>query len=263
MTLAVEGCDVVLVARTARDLDVVAREIRDRTAVAVRTVAADLSAAEAVERLANAIGGLDVLVNNAGAIPPGDLTLLDEATWRRAWVLKVFGSIAMCRAFHAKLKARGGVIVNVIGSAGNVRSRTISPGAAATRPSSASRAVSARARRATGCASSASIPARRDRPDRDATQGAREARIGRRVAVAGGVRRHGIRPRRDARGDRRYRRVPGIAAVVVHDRRRAHDRRSDAHLALSRRVRPVNRAGASRVARACARRRWLARRGGY
>jgi len=118
MTLAVEGCDVVLVARTARDLDVVAREIRDRTAVAVRTVAADLSAAEAVERLANAIGGLDVLVNNAGAIPPGDLTLLDEATRRRAWVLRVFGSMAMCRAFHAKLKARGGVIVNVIGSAG-------------------------------------------------------------------------------------------------------------------------------------------------
>jgi len=116
MTLAAEGCDVVLVARTARDLDVVAREIRDRTAVAVRTVAADLSSAEAIERLANAIGELDVLVNNAGAIPPGDLTSLDEATWRRAWDLKVFGYIAMCRAFYAKLKARGGVIVNVIGS---------------------------------------------------------------------------------------------------------------------------------------------------
>ena len=118
MTLAHEGCDVVLVARTARDLDVVARDIRDRTAVAVRAVAADLSSSEAVERLAYAIGELDVLVNNAGAIPPGDLTSLDEATWRRAWDLKVFGYIAMCRAFYAKLKARGGVIVNVIGSAG-------------------------------------------------------------------------------------------------------------------------------------------------
>jgi len=39
--------------------------------------------------------------------------------WRHAWDLKVFGYISFCRAVYAQMKARrAGVIVNVIGSAG-------------------------------------------------------------------------------------------------------------------------------------------------
>jgi NAD(P)-dependent dehydrogenase (short-subunit alcohol dehydrogenase family) len=59
------------------------------------------------------------LVNNAGAIPGGDLQAIDEARWRDAWDLKVFGYINMTRRFYALMAGRRkGVIVNVLGAAG-------------------------------------------------------------------------------------------------------------------------------------------------
>src|SRR5579864_6489108 len=74
--------------------------------------ATDLSQRGAAEELAAWAGDLDILVNNAGAIPGGDLLKVDEETWRKAWDLKVFGYINMCRAFYGLMKARkGGVII--------------------------------------------------------------------------------------------------------------------------------------------------------
>ena len=62
---------------------------------------------------------VDILVNNAGAIPPGRLSEVDDKHWRDAWELKVFGYINMTRAFYAAMKKRGGgVIINIIGVAG-------------------------------------------------------------------------------------------------------------------------------------------------
>ena len=43
---------------------------------------------------------------------------MGETTWRAAWDLKVFGFINLTRALYPALKARRGVVVNVIGSAG-------------------------------------------------------------------------------------------------------------------------------------------------
>ena len=43
---------------------------------------------------------------------------MDEERWRAAWDLKVFGYIALTRMAYPMLKARGGVAVNIIGSAG-------------------------------------------------------------------------------------------------------------------------------------------------
>ena len=57
--------------------------------------------------------------NNAGAIPGGTIAQIDEARWREAWDLKVFGYINMTRRFYALMAARrSGVIINIIGSAG-------------------------------------------------------------------------------------------------------------------------------------------------
>jgi hypothetical protein len=84
--------------------------------VSVETVPADLSDSANVTRLARQL--IDILVNNAGAIPGGKLLDIDEATWRAAWDLKVFGYINMCRTFYALMKARqAGVIINGIGNA--------------------------------------------------------------------------------------------------------------------------------------------------
>ena len=105
--LAAEGCEVAIASRNP-PLD-----------GPFRAKALDLSLRGAAEELAAWAGELDILVNNAGAIPGGDLARVDEETWRRAWDLKVFGYINLTRAVYRSMKARGrGVIVNVIGSAG-------------------------------------------------------------------------------------------------------------------------------------------------
>jgi NAD(P)-dependent dehydrogenase (short-subunit alcohol dehydrogenase family) len=114
-----EGANVILVARTQADLDTAAASIRARRQVNVRTIAADLTSDAAVRKVAAEAGEIDILVNNAGAIPPGDVLAVDDARWRAAWDLKVFGYISFCRVMYGQMKTRGsGVIINVIGAAG-------------------------------------------------------------------------------------------------------------------------------------------------
>ena len=118
MLLAEEGCDVVLVARTKETLDAVAGEIAARRQVSTTIIPADLSTRDGIDKVADAAGDIDILVNNAGAIPPGGLADIDEAEWRAAWDLKVFGYVNLTRALYPVLKRHGGVIVNIIGAGG-------------------------------------------------------------------------------------------------------------------------------------------------
>jgi 3-oxoacyl-[acyl-carrier protein] reductase len=117
-TLADEGCDLILVSRTAADLDAASQNLR-KTGVSVVTHALDVSSSAAIDRLAAEHADIDILVNNAGAIPAGRLNEIDDKRWRAAWDLKVFGYINMTRAFYAAMKQRGGgVIINILGVAG-------------------------------------------------------------------------------------------------------------------------------------------------
>lgn len=117
--LAAEGCDLVLVARDALALEETAQAIRGKNQVNVETIAADLSSNDAVASAAGKVGAVDILINNAGAIPPGTLAEVDDATWRKAWDLKVYGFISMCREIYPAMAARkSGVIINIIGHAG-------------------------------------------------------------------------------------------------------------------------------------------------
>jgi NAD(P)-dependent dehydrogenase (short-subunit alcohol dehydrogenase family) len=118
LALAAAGCDLVLAARDPAALGLAAELVRGRHQVRVETVAADLSQHSELERLATAAGDIDVLVNNAGAIPQGTLQQIDDQRWRAAWDLKVFGFISLTRLLYPVLKARQGVVVNVIGAAG-------------------------------------------------------------------------------------------------------------------------------------------------
>jgi NAD(P)-dependent dehydrogenase (short-subunit alcohol dehydrogenase family) len=116
--LAAEGCSLILVSRDQVSLQAVADEIAERGGAPVRTLPADLSRHAEIDRLAAEVGEIDILVNNAGAIPAGNLVEVGNDLWRAAWDLKVFGYISLSRALYAVLKARQGVIVNVIGAAG-------------------------------------------------------------------------------------------------------------------------------------------------
>jgi hypothetical protein len=116
---AAEGCDLHLTARTEADLGVAKSIIEQAHGVAVTIHPLDLAKPGAAEALREAAGDIDILVNNAGAIPAGDVAAIDEARWREAWDLKVFGYINMTRLYLDAMSTQGhGVIVNVTGLAG-------------------------------------------------------------------------------------------------------------------------------------------------
>ncbi|MFH1027380.1 MAG: short-chain dehydrogenase/reductase [Pseudomonadota bacterium] len=119
MRLAQEGCNVRLVARTEVDLEAAKQRIAQHSRVEVKIFPCDLSQGEAARALMAANRDIDILINNAGAIPNGDIASIDEAAWREAWDLKVFGYINTCREAFTAMKERGtGVIINIIGVGG-------------------------------------------------------------------------------------------------------------------------------------------------
>jgi len=109
---AAEGCKVHLAARDKDRLGQAAKPL------GATTHSVDLRDGAALRQLAKACSDVDILVNNAGDIPGGTIESLDEAKWRHAWELKVFGFINLTREMYPHLKKRKGVIVNVIGMAG-------------------------------------------------------------------------------------------------------------------------------------------------
>jgi NAD(P)-dependent dehydrogenase (short-subunit alcohol dehydrogenase family) len=116
---AAEGANVVLVSRSADALKATADEIRSRHQVAVETHAADLADAAARTETMKKFPDIDVLVNNAGAIPGGSIFDLTMERWIESWQLKVFGYIHMTKLTLEHMKARkSGIIVNIVGMAG-------------------------------------------------------------------------------------------------------------------------------------------------
>jgi len=118
-----EGASVTIVARDERRLPQAVSELSAIGGGAVRAHAADLAQRGAAEALADAFSDTDILVNNAGAIPAGDIFDVDEARWRAAWDLKVFGYVNLMRAMYAHMRGRDAskppkVIVNVLGLGG-------------------------------------------------------------------------------------------------------------------------------------------------
>jgi len=112
---AAEGCRVHIASRSKDRLE----EARKLLGGEAKIHSVDLRDGKALQRLADACGEVDILVNNAGDIPGGTLEAIDEAKWRHAWELKLFGYINLTRELFTRMKARkAGVIVNVIGMAG-------------------------------------------------------------------------------------------------------------------------------------------------
>ena len=118
LTLAREGADLVLGARTEATLRAVAGELA-ATGRQVVTVPTDITDAAACRRLADAaaeLGGgrVDVLVDNAFAEEDWrTFTGFDLDRWRLPFEVNVFGTLQLTQAVVPHMKAGGGSIVVV------------------------------------------------------------------------------------------------------------------------------------------------------
>jgi NAD(P)-dependent dehydrogenase (short-subunit alcohol dehydrogenase family) len=114
---AQSGADVVLAARTPQRLAEVAAEVEQagRRALAVPTDITDDSSAEAlVKEALDAFGQVDVLINNAFAVPPmADLVDVDLADIRVGFETNVFAALRLSKLLAPSLAERRGSIVMI------------------------------------------------------------------------------------------------------------------------------------------------------
>lgn len=114
-----EGSSVTIVGREQQTVDEAASRVKTPHGEVAKGLVADLSGSAGLDCLRECLADADVLINNAGAIPVGDLEHIDDCQWRAAWELKVFGYINATRMALPIMKSRrAGVVVNVVGIAG-------------------------------------------------------------------------------------------------------------------------------------------------
>lgn len=114
-----EGANVV-----ALDLDQAKTELALKGLPANRTIAraCDTSkaqdAAAAIQAAVEEFGGVDVLINNAGILIPGDMTEITEDQFSRTLAVNVTGYFHMAKAAIAELKKTKGSIVQTSSDGG-------------------------------------------------------------------------------------------------------------------------------------------------
>ncbi len=122
IALAEAGADVVLAARTLSQLEEAALQIcsKGRRALPIQT---DVTQKESVEKLMSSahdqMGGLHILVNNAGIMAPGPLMEQSEEAWDRVMAVNLKG-IFLCTqaAGHYMIKKQYGKIINLASTGG-------------------------------------------------------------------------------------------------------------------------------------------------
>ena len=117
---AMAGANVALVARTAETLEEARAELAKRAGdVKLAAIPADVSTADgctqAFATAESQLGGIDVLVNNAGISAAKPFVEVSDELWQADLDLKLFAAIRLCRLAYPKMAERGwGRIINVL-----------------------------------------------------------------------------------------------------------------------------------------------------
>lgn len=122
LALAAEGVHVGLIARTEKDLQAVAEEIK-ATGVNVAFATADISnraeVEAAVATITAALGNIQILVNNAGTGTFGKFLDLEPEAWEQQVKVNLFGTYYTIRAVLPQmLEKHAGDIINISSTAG-------------------------------------------------------------------------------------------------------------------------------------------------
>jgi NAD(P)-dependent dehydrogenase (short-subunit alcohol dehydrogenase family) len=117
MAFAAEGAKVAVMGRRAEKLQEVVGDITKGGGEAV-AVAGDVAKAadaeRAVRETVEKLGGLNILVNNAGILSVATVETVPEEEWDRVMTVNVKGPFLMSRAALPEMrKAGGGAIVNI------------------------------------------------------------------------------------------------------------------------------------------------------
>ena len=102
LLLAKEGCKVVINSRDEAKVKAAAEKIAKETGASVTDVVGDVSdpyvPEKIIEQSVKVLGGLDLLVTNAGGPPAGAFDSFDEATWEKAVNLSFMSHVRLIRA---------------------------------------------------------------------------------------------------------------------------------------------------------------------
>ena len=123
--LAGAGADVGLVSRTESELEAVAEQIRDleRRAVFAPSDLTDTDHIQSlVDSLVEKLGGIDILINNAGINIPQEAVDVTVEAWDQIMKINLTASFFMAQAVGKVMirQGRGGRIINISSQTGSV-----------------------------------------------------------------------------------------------------------------------------------------------
>jgi NAD(P)-dependent dehydrogenase (short-subunit alcohol dehydrogenase family) len=96
-------------------------EIASEEDLDLRVVQLDVKDEQSVEKAFDYVGGIDVLVNNAGLSPVGSVEEFDLVAWKQLFETNVFGLIRCTQAALPSMRAKGfGRVINISSVAGRV-----------------------------------------------------------------------------------------------------------------------------------------------
>ena len=102
LELAKEGCKVAINGRDDTRIKAAAEKMRKETGAQVIGLTGDVSLSNVPEKLiqqtAEAFGGLDILVTNAGGPPPGSIDVLDDTAWQKGIDISLMAHVRLIKA---------------------------------------------------------------------------------------------------------------------------------------------------------------------
>lgn len=122
-SLAQEGVNLGLIARTSADLEALQAELTAkydiRVAIATADVAVQDDVYRAVASLTEQLGAIHIVVNNAGIAKFGKLVDMDPQEWERIIQVNLMGTYYVTRAvLPAMIEQNEGSIINISSTAG-------------------------------------------------------------------------------------------------------------------------------------------------
>jgi len=118
--LAREGAALVICSRDEARITDAAARIRTETGARVEALVADVSSSAEAARLVghavSALGGLDIVVHNAGGPPAGDFLSMTDEQWQKAFDQNLMSLVRLVNAAVPEMKKAGGGRVLTIAS---------------------------------------------------------------------------------------------------------------------------------------------------